>query len=514
MKGKSKNNHHSKVLKFALFATGISGIVAEYILSTLASYFIGNAILQFTLIVSIMLFSMGLGSRLSKSFEKNIVGYFIITELILSVLVSFVAIIAYVIYGITEESWIVIYIMSIMIGLLIGLEIPFATRINDEFEELKSNISSILENDYYGSLIGGLFFAFIGLPFLGLTYTPFVLGLLNFGVSFWLFRTLKGHLTKAWRRWISISYIGIAFLLIAGVILVKPIIKYGEQTKYKDKIIFEKQTKYQKIVVTDWMGYFSLYINGNQQLSSFDEYLYHEPMVHPIMGLVPDHQNIIVLGGGDGCLVRELLKYDDINKITLVDLDMEMINLGKSHPIFTNLNDNALSDKKVNVITGDAFTYIDRVVDLYDVIFIDLPDPNNVDLNKLYTREFYSMCYKKLTHGGMLISQSGSPYYATKAFYCIQKTMSSAGFNTLAIHNQILTLGEWGWVIASKQPVSKEQLQSIKLPNVDLKWLNQESLFQISSFGKPLIDTTGIEVNTIISPILYRYYDKGNWDLY
>jgi len=173
------NKRKSFVLKAALFATGFSGIVAEYILSTLASYFIGNAILQFTLIVSIMLFSMGLGSRLSKSFNTNIIFYFVITELILSVLVSFSAIASYLVYGFTSVSWVIIYVLSIIIGLLIGLEIPFATRINNEFEELRLNISNILEKDYYGSLLGGLFFAFVGLPYLGLTYTPFVLGFIN-----------------------------------------------------------------------------------------------------------------------------------------------------------------------------------------------------------------------------------------------------------------------------------------------------------------------------------------------
>jgi len=157
----SSNKRKSFVLKLALFATGFSGIVAEYILSTLASYFIGNAILQFTLIVSIMLFSMGLGSRLSKLFTKKIVFYFVITELILSILVSFSAIVSYIVFGVTNNSWVIIYLLSIAIGLLIGLEIPFATRINNQFEELRFNISNILEKDYYGSLAGGLFFAFL-----------------------------------------------------------------------------------------------------------------------------------------------------------------------------------------------------------------------------------------------------------------------------------------------------------------------------------------------------------------
>jgi len=509
------NKKKSLVLKIALFATGFSGIVAEYVLSTLASYFIGNAILQFTLIVSIMLFSMGLGSRISKVFNSKIVFYFVISELLLSLLVSFSAIASYIVYGYSNNSWIIIYLLSIAIGLLIGLEIPFATRINNEYEELRLNISNILEKDYYGSLIGGLFFAFIGLPYLGLTYTPFVLGLVNLIVSFWLFYTLKEHISKKLQHVLWISYIGVFIIVLLGLIYAKPLVLFGEQAKYKDKIVFSEQTKYQKIVITKWSDWYSLYINGNQQLSTFDEYLYHEPMVHSALGLTESKKNVLVLGGGDGCIARELLQYDDaITKITLVDLDNRMITIGKTHPIFSTINNNALNNDKVITINDDAFTFLEQTQETYDVILVDLPDPNNVDLNKLYTKEFYTLCYNRLQKEGTFITQSGSPYYATKAFYCIDKTLKKSGFHTLPLHNQVLTLGEWSWIIGKKSTVDKEDLKEIDLQHLSLKWLTNESLYSISSFGKPLVDTTGIKINTIFEPTLYIYYKQGNWDLY
>lgn len=504
----------SLALKAALFATGISGIVAEYILSTLASYFIGNAILQFTLIVSIMLFAMGLGSRISKSFNNNLIFYFVMIELILSVLVSFVAIISYLIYGFTDTSWIVIYLLSILIGLLIGLEIPFATRINNDFEELRLNISSILENDYYGSLIGGLFFAFVGLPYLGLTYTPFILGFINLSVSFWMFLVLKEFLQPKQKKLLKILYVIVTTGLLFGVYFAKPIILFGEQAKYADKIIFTKQTKHQKIIVTKWQKWHSLYINGNQQLSTFDEFMYHEPMVHTALGLSKNKKNILVLGGGDGCIVRELLKYDAIKNITLVDLDNQMIEIGKKNKIFTDLNQNALDSPKLNIVIQDAFTFLEKTNQMFDVILVDLPDPNSVDLNKLYTKEFYRLSANKMSEEGVFITQSGSPYYATKAFYCINKTIKSAGLHTYPIHNQVLTLGEWSWVIAKKSSITKKDIQQIDISNLELKWLNKDALSLISSFGKPLIDTTNTKINTIFSPVLYTYYKRGNWDLY
>lgn len=511
---KISNKKKSFVLKTALLATGFSGIVAEYVLSTLASYFIGNAILQFTLIVSIMLFSMGLGSRLSKSFNTSIIFYFVLTELALSLLVSFSAIASYLVYGYTNISWVVIYLLSIIIGLLIGLEIPFATRINNDFEELRLNISNILEKDYYGSLLGGLFFAFVGLPYLGLTYTPFVLGFVNLIISFWLFYVLKNQISKRLIKRINFLYIIAFFVILAGLFFAKPLVLFGEQAKYKDKIVFSEQTKYQKIVITQWQKWHSLYINGNQQLSTFDEYLYHEPMVHTTLGLSSKKENILILGGGDGCIARELLKYKDIGEITLVDLDGKMLNLGKENNIFKTLNNNALNNTKVNTIVADAFTFLEKTKSSYDIILVDLPDPNNIDLNKLYTKEFYNLCYNRLDENGTFITQSGSPYYATKAFYCINKTLKSVNFHTLPMHNQILTLGEWSWIMAKKRPIDIETFKYIDFKGIPLKWLNKDALSGLISFGKPLVDTTGIKINTIFNPKLYLYYKEGNWNLY
>jgi spermidine synthase len=173
----------SKILMSSLFATGVAGIVSEYVLATLATYFLGNSVFQWTIILSIMLFSMGLGSRISRSINKNIIEFFIAAELLLSFLTSLCALLVYSLMGTTEYVEIFIYSLAILVGLLIGLEIPLVTRINGRYHDLKANISSVMEKDYYGSLLGGLFFAFIGLPYLGLTYTPFLLGTINLIVA-------------------------------------------------------------------------------------------------------------------------------------------------------------------------------------------------------------------------------------------------------------------------------------------------------------------------------------------
>ena len=508
----------SNILKYALFATGLSGIVAEYILATLATYFLGNSVFQWTMIISIMLFSMGIGSRISKYLEVQLLKYFLLIEFSLSILTSFSAISVYFLSVFSSATGFFIYLLAIMIGILIGMEIPLVIRLNDTFEELKVNIATVMEKDYYGSFAGGLFFAFVGLPYLGLAYTPFILGSINFIVAVAVFLKLRKPFQIRGSSLISGMAFGISILLVAGFIYSKPIILYGEQVKYKDKIVYSEQSRYQKIVITQWKNNYWLFIDGNQQLSTLDEWLYHEPLVHPVMQLSELPQNVLILGGGDGCAVREVLKYREVQQITVVDIDPAMTALGQTHPVLTEVNQNALNHPKVNIVNRDAYQFLNDSQDYFDIIIADLPDPKTVELGRLYSLEFYQLCYRILRPRGLIVTQAGSPYYATQAFQCIEKTMTAAGFQTIPLHNQVLTMGEWGWILGSKS-IPKLQLKAkllkIDFNNIETRWINNEAMNLILSFGKPIFsEKSEIEVNTLINPRLYQYYLKGNWDIY
>jgi len=515
-----KNN--SFVLKVAIFATGFAGIVAEYVLSTLATYFIGNSIFQWTMIVSLMLFCMGLGSRLSKRITQNLIQNFLILEVTLSLVVAFSSVIVYTIAAFSIYYEILIYALSMLVGLLIGLEIPLVVRINKEYEDLKTNISSILEKDYYGSLLGGVFFAFIGLPILGLSYTPFVLGIINFLVAGIVLFRFKKKIKKSQLQKLNALLITVFGVLVIGISYTKPIIKWGEQKKYKDKVVFTEQTKYQKIVLTEWKNEHWLYLNGNLQFCSIDEEMYHEPLVHPVMQLSQQPKDILILGGGDGCAVRELLKYPSVQKIDMVDLDPKMTQLGKENPILININNGAMNSSKLTIYNKDAYNHLEQdTASFYDVIIIDLPDPRNIELGRLYSHEFYTHCYRKLRPNGYLITQAGSPYFATKAYNCINNTLQSAGFSTVPIHNQVISMGEWGWIIGAKKETQqqlKTELQLLEFKNITTKWINNEAMQLLTSFGKNSFfnsaNTDSININKIHNPILYKYYLKGNWDLY
>lgn len=508
----------NKILKICIFATGCAGIVSEFVLSTLASYLLGDSILQWTIVMSLMLFAMGLGSRVSRYFFHNLLDKFIFLEFALSLISGVSVAFCYWFSTFSRNTNLTIYLISILIGFMIGAEIPLVARINESYEDLRTNISSVLENDYYGALVGGILFAFFALPFLGLTYTPIALGIINFSVAsvlFWRFR----HLIH-FKRSLHISFWTITSLLIAFVFTVKPVILFSEQKKYKDKIVYEEQTTYQKIVITQWKNNYWLFINGNEQFSTFDEDKYHEPLVHPPMYLSKQRENILILGGGEGLAAREVLKHKEVKKVTMVDIDPVMTELAKHHPIITKINQNSMVDLRVNVINQDAFVFIENCKDFYDIIIADLPDPTSVTLSRLYSKEFYSLCSRHLNKYGIIVTQATSPVYSGKSFVCITKTMKASGLSVLPYHNQIPTLGEWGWCLGMKNDITssdvlKEKVKEIDLTDIPTKFLNKDAMISMIHFGKGILDKKDkVEINTVLNPILVNYYKQSEWDVY
>ena len=140
---KSRLRRLSLILKACVFATGCAAIVTEYTLATLASYLLGDAIFQWTIVISLMLFSMGLGSRYSRKYETRLLDRFVLIEFGLSLLCTFSAMFCFWISSYTTHFGLVVYGIACMIGFMTGLEIPLITRINQTYESLRNNISSV-----------------------------------------------------------------------------------------------------------------------------------------------------------------------------------------------------------------------------------------------------------------------------------------------------------------------------------------------------------------------------------
>ena len=277
----------------------------------------------------------------------------------------------------------------------------------------------------------------------------------------------------------------------------------AEKHLYFDQIIYRKQTPYQKIVVTKSVinNEHRLYIDGHIQFSSRDEYRYHESLVHPLLSIPGKRDNVLILGGGDGLAVREILKYDDVKRIHLVDIDPEMTNISKELNVLAQLNQHSLEDPRLTIFNQDAFTFINQPGVLYDRVIIDMPDPHNEAINKLYAKEFYTMIRKRMSPNAMLVTQSSSPFFTRKTFWSIQKTLAAVFDDTLSYHMNVPSFGDWGFNLARRDSPLPENFEF----KVTTRFLDKPTMQAARIFGKD-IQKVQVPVNTIMEPSLYQLY--------
>lgn len=497
-------------LLFAIFLIAICGIIYELIIGAISSYLLGNSVKQYSITIGLFMSAMGMGSFLSRRFQKNLFDVFAAIEIFIGAVGGISAVILFAAYAYVSDIYhLVMYFTIVIIGILVGLEIPIITRIIEEKENnLRITIANVLSFDYIGALLGSLAFPLILLPYLGEIRTAFFVGLINIGVAILIVFKYESYIKNInIMKKLSITF---ALIILVGFITGDYAAQSIEDSFYRDRVILSKQTQYQKMVITKHRDDLRLFLDGNIQFSSIDEYRYHEALVHPAMSIAPNKENILVLGGGDGLAAREILKYDEVKTITLVDLDPEVVELCQTNPLIRELNENSLRDPRVQIINQDAYEFLENTSEFFDVIIVDLPDPNNESLNKLYTNLFYRLIHRRLGEGGMVAIQSTSPYYACEAYWCIRKTVESEGFYTSGYHVYVPSFGDWGFTLASNRPFSEKDI-NISIPT---KFLNEEVMkaaFQFGEDEKYQLDK--IEINSLTNPVLIQYYQKA-WAQY
>jgi spermidine synthase len=281
----------------------------------------------------------------------------------------------------------------------------------------------------------------------------------------------------------------------------------AESSGFPDTIIFSTSTPYQRIVITGSGKDIRLFLNGNLQFSSRDEYRYHEALVHPAMASLKDPKDILVLGGGDGMAVREVLKYPSVRAVTLVDLDSTITDLFKNQSLLNRLNDQSLSDPRVSVVTADAFSWLRNCDRRFDFIVADFPDPSNFSLGKLYSDKFYKTLKNALKPDGAVVIQSTSPYYAKNSFWCVVNTLKSVGLQTMPYHAYVPSFGDWGYVIASPTPLTPGH----QYPN-GLRYVTADTFSQMLAFPKDMLPTTTC-VNRLNNQALVHLFES-EWGEY
>lgn len=440
----------------SVFVVAACGLVYELAAGTLASYLLGDSILQFSTVIGTYLFAMGLGSYLSRFFERQLVAHFLRIELLVGLVGGLMPAALFALQSLPSgEFRFVLYALVLLIGVLVGLEIPLVMRIlrrNGRGREagIGQLVSQVLTFDYLGALAVAIAFPLWLVPQLGLIRTGAFFGLMNAAVAVWALLLFRGDLRR-FASHAAACALTIAALLGAFVAADR-VTSWAEDRFYADHVLFSESSPYQRIVVTASRQGVRLFLNGNLQFHSRDEYRYHEALVHPAMAAHGSPKQVLVLGGGDGMAAREILKYPSVEHVTLVDLDPHVTQLFSTQPLLRALNADSLLSTQLEVVNADAFAWLEANAAHYDVIVVDFPDPTNFSIGKLYTQSFYRLVDEHLNAGGYAVVQTTSPLIARKSFWTVATTIEAAGLATTPYHAHVPSFGEWGFILAGRRP--------------------------------------------------------------
>jgi len=478
----------------------VCGLVYELLAGTLASYLLGDSVLQFSTVIGLYLSAMGVGSWLSGKIERQVARRFVEVELGVALVGGLAAPALFLAFAHVTFFRGVLYGFVAAVGTLVGLEIPLLLRVLRDQLPFKDLIARVLTVDYLGALVASLLFPLLLVPRLGLVRTGFVFGVLNAAVGLWSTHLLARLLPR--RGDLRIKGAVVLGILLTGVVFANRLTDLAEEGMYADEVIFAKSSLYQRIVVTRGRAGFQLFLNGNLQFASADEARYHEALVHPAMTLAPGARRVLVLGGGDGLAVRELLKHPGIEEIQLVDLDPAMTTLARTFPLLRDLNRDSLHSPRVKVTNEDAYLWLGRDHGRFDAAIVDFPDPNNFSLGKLYTTHFYRLLRRALGPGAPVAIQGTSPMMARSSYWCVARTLEAAGFSVRGYHAAVPSFGEWGFLLARDAPF---EIPS-RLPELELRFLNDAAMAAMFVFPADM-SRVPVEVNRLDNQVLVQYYE-------
>jgi len=532
------------------------GLVYEYLLSHYAGRVLGAVETAIFAMIGIMIVAMGVGALAARWIRCPFSGFAWLevaiallgssAVLIVAATISFTNLLPQVIanvYGLPPDlvpqgGWISHvnalanispYVIGFILGFLIGAEIPLIARVRESLygEHLKHNTGAIYGMDYIGAGVGAALWVLFMLAM-----DPFLAAVLvaSFNVAAGLlFYFLYRQRIRFGKTLLASHGAVILVIIMIGT--------YGadwdatmEDMLYQDKVVYRMNTKYQHITITERImdpakpAVLTFYINGRTQFASNDERIYHSMLVYPAMAASARHDNVLIIGGGDGLALRDVLRWNP-KQVLLLDLDQQVVDFF-SRPLERNgrvvngallaLNQHAFSDPRVETRFGDAYLSVDALLRnqrSFDTIIVDLPDPSHPDLNNLYSARFYAKLMHLLAGDGAITIQSTSPYHAKNAFLSIGKTVKHAGYlHVEQYHHNVPSFGEWGWTIAVKNgKPARQRLQELSELPIDDGWTAQGVMLAAFEFGKHYFDDIDqVEINRVGSNVLYRYH-QNDW---
>ena len=493
-----------RLLILSVFVVASCGLAYELITGALASYLLGDSVLQFSSIIGCYLFAMGVGSHLSQYVkDERVLDTFVEIELLVGLIGGLSASVLFVVFAWTGESFrLTLYALVFVVGVLVGMEIPLVMRaLNQREARFAELVSRVLTFDYLGALAVSLLFPLVLAPRLGLARSALLFGLSNAAVAVWTCRVFRHELLRP-----AVQYLRslVVVMVLGGGFMVSDMLTHwNEKAIYGDEVIHAETTPYQRLVLTRWKNDMRLYINGNLQFSSHDEHRYHEALVHPVLGALPWARQVLILGGGDGLAAREVLKYPNVQHITLVDLDPAMTTLFRTSAPLVALNGGSLNNPRLSVVNQDAARWLEQHEAVFDAIIVDFPDPSNFALGKLYSVPMYRLLSRHLADNGLAVVQSTSPYHAPRSYWSINATLQAAGLNTTPYHAYVPSFGEWGFILAAHHP-GYTPPQRYRVP---LKFLDREATRQMFFFP-PDMQPWKVQPNELNNQLLVHYFEQ------
>lgn len=491
--------------RYLLFLTVLviatCGLIYELVAGTVASYLLGDSVTQFSTVIGVYLFAMGIGSYLSRFLDRGLARRFVELQLAVALTGGASAPALFLLFGTPGIFRLTLYGGVTVVGILVGLEIPLLLRLLKNELQFKDLVSQVLAFDYLGALAASLLFPLVLVPKLGLVRTSLLFGLVNALVALWSTWILRSQLGNVVR--LRAACATVALGMVAGVVGADRLTVLAEEQIYADGVVHAQSSPYQRIVLTRGARGFSLFLNGALQFASVDEYRYHEALVHPAMTRAKEVRRVLILGGGDGLAAREVLAYPQVESITLVDLDPAVTGLARGYPELESLNGGSLNNRKLKVITMDAMRFLGESDEMFDVAILDFPDPHNFSVGKLYTTGFYALLKARLDPNGVAVIQSTSPLFARSSFWCVDATLQAAGFVTQPYHALVPSFGEWGYVLASVGPASN----SVRPLPENVRFLSAETLPTLFIFPADMARVP-TDVNKLNNQVLVRYYEE------
>ncbi|MBH1934615.1 polyamine aminopropyltransferase [Streptomyces sp. AV19] len=441
-----------------VFICAACGLVYELELVALASYLIGDSVTQASVVLSVMVFAMGVGSLLAKRLRGRAALGFAAVEAVLALAGGLSAMALYACFAWYGRAWPALVGFSLLIGVLTGAEVPLLMTLIQRIrrQDAGGAVADLFAADYVGALVGGLAFPFLLLPVLGQLTGALVTGAVNAvaggALVLWLFR---GDLS-ARARWAVLAANGLVLALLALCsVLSDPFERAARQAVYGTDVRVAVRTGMKEVVLTGGAGGGepALFLDGRLRASG-EPSRYHEALVGPAMA--GSHRRVLVLGGGDGIAVREVLRHGGVAAVTVVDPDATVVRLARTDARFVRFNGGAYEDARVAVVHADPFEWLRGRPPAvpgraYDVVVCDLPGPGGTGGAKLYSQEFYGLVARQLGDGGRLVVHAGRMGERAHDLRTVDATVRSVGLCTRPYRSPGAGEG-WAFVLAGRSP--------------------------------------------------------------